>query len=156
VRAVPERQFVRRRWRVLVKAGIAITAAVGGVVLVWWMFSATRGSPPGFEPSLANSTEGRLVYPAAQNVRRSGVSSECRDGLWQPALIEVTFTTADTTQTVDEWYLHQLAPFGWRSQGDPAPSYALDRGNNDEYFFIYKTGSEVMTGFQQAVKTGHC
>ena len=140
----------------MVIVALAVIVAVTAAVLVGWLFSNSRVSPPGIEPSLANSPEGGLVYPGAQNVRKSGVLAECRDGLWQPAGIDVTFNTTDTTEAVDTWYLQQLSPRGWQPEGDPAPSYALTRGNNDEYFFIDKRGSDVMTEFQQDVKTGHC
>lgn len=108
--------------------------------MVGWMFSNSHGSPSGIEPSLANSSEGGLVYPGAENVRKSGVRAECRDGLWQRALLDVSFMTTDTTEAVDTWYLQQLSPLGWHALGDPAASYLLDRGNNDGYFLVDKRG----------------
>jgi hypothetical protein len=142
--------------RVLPIVLLALGAAAVITIGVIYLFSSSRGGPPGIEPALANAPEGQLVYPGAQNVQRSGVLAECRDGLWQPALLNVAFKTSDPIEAVDRWYSQRLEPLGWKAQGQPGASYVLDRLNNDELFLIYSKDSGVVTEFQRDVKVGRC
>jgi hypothetical protein len=144
------------RVRVLPIVLLALGAGVLITIGVIYLFSSSHGGPPGIEPALANAPEGQLVYPGAQNVQLSGVLAECRDGLWQPALLEVAFKTSDPIEAVDRWYAQKLEPLGWRAQGPPGPSYVLERSNNDELFLIYSKDTGVVTEFQRNVKVGRC
>jgi len=143
------------RVRVLPIVLLALSAGVLITVGVIYLFSSSRGGPPGIEPALANAPEGQLVYPGAQNVHKSGVLPECRDGLWQPAWLEVAFKTSDPIEAVDLWYTQKLEPLGWQAQGPPGPSYVLVRSNNDE-FLIYSNETGAVTEFQRDVKVGRC
>lgn len=62
---------------------------------------------------MAAMPEAKVVYPNAMNVHRSGAGTECRDGQWQPAVVEYTFLTNDSVHDVFAWYSQRLGPLGW-------------------------------------------
>jgi len=161
----------RRAMRLLVIVGVTPIILVGVAVLIWlWALSSSNGPPPGIEPVMAAMPEGSLVYLNSTNVHQTGARTECRDGVWQPALIEFTFTTNDSTNDVFVWYSQQLALLGWSGAitDAAATSYYLTRDPNDLFsievnlnidgspYRVGNSGIEFTTDFQHDVKTGRC
>ena len=161
----------RRATRLLVIVGVTLIIVVGAAGLLWlWALSSSNGAPPGIEPAMAAMPEGGLVYPHSTNIHKTGALTECRDGVWEPALIEFTFTTNDSTRDVFVWYSQQLTLLGWSAPIDDAvsTSYDVTRNPNDHFsievslnidgspYVVGNDGTEFTTDFQHDLKTGRC
>lgn len=121
----------QRALNVLFIAGLSVLALFGAAFLVWvWILSYSNHHPPPAESTMLAMPESSLVYPNATHVQKSGQGTECREGNWEPALIEFIFATNDPADGVFAWYAKQLAPLGWNA---PTPdvgstTYAVTRG----------------------------
>jgi hypothetical protein len=161
----------RRPVRLLVIVGVTPIILIGVAGLLWlWALSSSNGPPPAIEPAMAAMPEGSLVYSHSANIHKTGVATECRDGLWQPALIEFTFTTNDSAHDVFVWYDQQLALLGWSGSMNSAAatSYSLTRDTSDLFSIelnlnidgspqiVGNNGMEFTTDFQHDVKAGRC
>jgi hypothetical protein len=163
----------RRGLDVLLIVGLSALALFGAAFVVWlWALSNSNGSPPPAESAMLAMPESSLVYPNATHVQKVGQGTECRDGDWQPALVEFTFATSDSTHDVFVWYAQQLAPRGWNA---PVPdvgstTYAVTRGTGSLDLFEIDVslngdgspyregndGTQFTSSFQHTFKSGRC
>jgi hypothetical protein len=163
----------RRALNVLLIVGLSALALFGAALLVWlWALSNSNGSPPPAESAMLAMPESSLAYPNATHVQKLGQGTECRDGDWQPALIEFTFATSDPTNDVFAWYGQQLARRGWNAQAPDVGSttYAVTRGTGSLDLFEIdvnlnidgspyrdgNNGTQYTTDFQHTFKSGRC
>src|SRR5450631_3801168 len=90
---------------VLLIVGVVTLVFSGAALTVWlWVLSSSNRPAPPAEPAMLAMPESSLVYPSATHVQKVGQGTECRDGMWQPALIEFTFATKDSAHDLFVWY----------------------------------------------------
>jgi hypothetical protein len=152
-------------------AGLSALALFGAAFVFWlWALSTSNGSPPPAEGAMLAMPESSLVYPNATNVEKVGQGTECRDGTWEPALIEFTFATNDSTHDVFVWYSERLGPLGWNADISQAAatSYFVGRDTDDLFsievnvnldgspYRLGDNGTQFTTDFQHTFKSGRC